>query len=102
MSSTNPEVPNSCTDGGRNAQSLDSGYIGLATSTDGVNWRRGKGAVSLRGDRTAFAAGTDVGTVLTPDTENWWVFDTCHVGIGDVQMLNSDHVQVREITCGEG
>eukprot|EP00240_Pyramimonas_obovata_P001687 CAMPEP_0118924826 /NCGR_PEP_ID=MMETSP1169-20130426/2779_1 /TAXON_ID=36882 /ORGANISM="Pyramimonas obovata, Strain CCMP722" /LENGTH=474 /DNA_ID=CAMNT_0006865963 /DNA_START=58 /DNA_END=1482 /DNA_ORIENTATION=+ len=78
---------------GSHPESLDSGFVGLATSFDGVNWKRGVGAVSLRGDRTAYSAGTDVGTVLTPNTEDWWVFDTCHVGVGDVQMLNSDHVQ---------
>jgi hypothetical protein len=75
-------------------QALDSGYIGLATSEDGVDWKRGLDAVSLKGDRTAFAEGTDVGTVLTPNTEDWWVFDTCHVGVGDVQILNTTNIQV--------
>jgi len=78
---------------GCHPEALDSGYIGLATSEDGVEWKRGLDAVSLKGDRTAFAEGTDVGTVLTPNTEDWWVFDTCHVGVGDVQILNTTNIQ---------
>ena len=75
-------MPNCCTDGGCDWQSLDSGFIGLAISNDGVNWRRGLKEVSLKGDRSAFEPGTDVGTVLTPNTDDWCVMFVSHHQLG--------------------
>jgi len=79
--------------GGPHAPSLSSGCIGIATSTDGINWKRGTGPVQVRGDRRAVSEGTEVGVVLMPNEEEVWTFDTCHVAAGDVQVLSSDAVQ---------
>lgn len=50
---------------------LASGQIGLATSTDGVSWKR-------------------EGPVLRENKDDWFWFDTTHVGIGDVQVMSSE------------
>ncbi|KAJ1637894.1 hypothetical protein T492DRAFT_271469 [Pavlovales sp. CCMP2436] len=50
--------------------SLSTGRIGLATSSDGVSWNR-------------------EGAVLTENKDEWFFFDTTHVGIGDVQVMSS-------------
>ena len=34
----------------------------------------------------------DVGAVLYPNNEDWWVFDTAHVSVGDVHMISSGNV----------
>lgn len=66
-----------------------SGSIGLAVSTDGVNWSRGRGAVE--GARGA-ARAADVGRVLAPN-EDWWWHDTCHMHVSDVQILSNGSVE---------
>lgn len=48
-----------------------TGRIHLATSVDGVEWER-------------------QGPVLSPNTDDWYFFDTTHVGIGDVQIMSSE------------
>lgn len=54
---------------------------GVATSSDGVNWRRGTDAVAGRqGDSQ------EVGLVLGPNADNWWWHDTCHLSVSDVQV----------------
>lgn len=66
---------------------------GLAVSSDGINWRRGEGRIEgARGPRRAL----DVGRVLEPNAD-WWWFDTCHLAVGDVQILSSNSV-----SSGEG
>ncbi|KAG8459335.1 hypothetical protein KFE25_012971 [Diacronema lutheri] len=50
--------------------SIATGRIGLATSTDGVSWTR-------------------EGAVLSENRDEWFFFDTAHVGVGDVQVMSS-------------
>ncbi|KAI3438045.1 hypothetical protein D9Q98_000488 [Chlorella vulgaris] len=65
-----------------------SGSIGLAVSSDGINWQRGSGMVEgARGPQRA----QDVGKVLAPNGD-WWWFDTCHMNVADVQILSSSSV----------
>lgn len=78
-------------------QSMDdifpsSGSIGVAVSSDGINWKRGEGRIQgARGvDRAA-----DVGKVLEPNAD-WWWFDTCHMSVADVQILSSTSVSAGE------
>lgn len=49
---------------------IATGQIGLATSDDGITWKR-------------------EGAVLTENREEWYFFDTSHVGVGDVQIMSS-------------
>eukprot|EP00238_Polyblepharides_amylifera_P002136 CAMPEP_0196587670 /NCGR_PEP_ID=MMETSP1081-20130531/58212_1 /TAXON_ID=36882 /ORGANISM="Pyramimonas amylifera, Strain CCMP720" /LENGTH=347 /DNA_ID=CAMNT_0041909917 /DNA_START=349 /DNA_END=1392 /DNA_ORIENTATION=+ len=79
--------------GGPHPEILDSGCIGVATSSDGVNWKRGVGRMEVTGDRQPSFDGSEVGSVMQPNEEDWWTFDTCHVGVGDVQILSSGTVQ---------
>ncbi|KAK3281916.1 hypothetical protein CYMTET_10322 [Cymbomonas tetramitiformis] len=80
--------------GGTHPEELSSGNIGVATSTDGVTWKRGSGAVeTVRGSgETSLGKGTDVGTVITTN-EDWWTFDTCHLGVSDVQILSNSNMR---------
>lgn len=48
---------------------------------DGVEWRRGGGAVAGR------AGAEEVGRVMGPNTEDWWTLDTAHLAVSDVQVL---------------
>jgi len=79
--------------GGPHPENFDSGCVGVATSSDGVEWKRGVGKVSVRGDRQPSHEGSEVGVVLMPNEEDWWTFDTLHVGLGDVQIISSGNVQ---------
>jgi hypothetical protein len=77
-------------------KSLTSGEIGIAVSEDGIVWRRGGSPTETYrtgGDKEAFENLTvDVGAVLYPNNEDWWVFDTSHVSVGDVHMISSGSV----------
>ena len=53
--------------------------IGRAESSDGLNWRRTAGQMALS-------------SVLDKNTEQWWCFDTAHVGLGDVNLGASSKV----------
>ena len=53
---------------------------GLATSADGITWRRGAGQVPGR------AGADEVGRILSPNTEDWWTLDTAHLHVSDVQV----------------
>ncbi|WPT17716.1 hypothetical protein PSENEW3_00005718 [Picochlorum sp. SENEW3] len=65
-----------------------SGSIGLAVSSDGLQWERGHGPISgARGESRS----KDVGKVLQPN-EDWWTHDTCHVSVSDVQILSNSAV----------
>ncbi|KAL4553297.1 hypothetical protein Ndes2526B_g03164 [Nannochloris sp. 'desiccata'] len=66
-----------------------SGSIGVAVSSDGVNWSRGRGSVEgARGEGRS----ADVGRVLSPNEDSWWWHDTCHMHVSDVQIMSSDSV----------
>lgn len=77
--SDQPEAPNGLLVPG-------SGKIGVATSSDGINWNRGSGAV--KGDRTA----NDVGACMEANPGDWWTLDTHSVATPDVQIFSSDAV----------
>lgn len=77
--------------GGPHPPDLSEGCVGLATSSDGVQWRRGAATVELLSGGAPAREGTDVGCSLVPN-EDWWTFDTLHVGLGDVQILSSANV----------
>ena len=65
---------------------------GVAVSSDGITWQRGSGVIEgARGPQRAL----DVGKVLAPNGD-WWWFDTCHLGVGDVQILSSNSIQSGE------
>ena len=65
-----------------------SGSIGLAISTDGLNWARGVDNIEgARGERKA----RDVGRIMTPN-EDWWTHDTAHMSVSDVQLLSTGAV----------
>lgn len=65
-----------------------SGSIGVAVSSDGVHWSRGDGnIVGARGEARA----SDVGRVLSPNSD-WWWHDTCHMHVSDVQILSNSSV----------
>ena len=57
-----------------------TGRVGLAESPDGITWR------SIDGDE-------DQGSVLEPNSDEWWGYDTTHSGVGDVQSINTDKVR---------
>ena len=77
-------------------ESLTSGEIGIAVSEDGIVWRRGGSPTETYrtgGDAEGFEnLSVDVGAVLYPNNEDWWVFDTSHVSVGDVHMISSGNV----------
>lgn len=55
-------------------------FAGLATSSNGVNWKRVQGP-SRRG------------AVLEPNTEDWWWFDTAHLAFGHVDIMSNSLVR---------
>lgn len=65
-----------------------SGSIGVAVSSDGVNWSRGNG--NIEGARGELRS-ADVGRILAPN-EDWWWHDTCHMHVSDVQILSNSSV----------
>jgi len=56
---------------------LSTGRIGRATSRNGLAWKREKGSVSEDGSDEV---------VLGKNQEDWWSFDTAHVGLGQVML----------------
>jgi len=58
---------------------IATGCVGVAQSTDGLKWER------LAGDERA-------GSCFAPN-EDWWGFDTTHVGVGDVHVMSNNIVQ---------
>ena len=72
-----------------NARGDDS--IAIATSEDGVTWRRGDSdAVMYRND--VDGRSIDVGRVFGANGEDWWTFDTRGTQLGDVQLISSDSI----------
>eukprot|EP00892_Ulva_mutabilis_P004235 jgi/Ulvmu1/2183/UM013_0028.1 len=63
-----------------------AGKIGVAVSSDGVNWKRGEGPVS--GTRAA----DDAGACMESDGSDWWTLDTHSLAVSDVQMFSSSAV----------
>ena len=67
-----------------------AGATGLATSTDGIQWSRGRGdALTEIPPEEEEEPEMPVGKVFGKNNEDWWVFDTAHVALGDVQILSS-------------
>ncbi|KAI3812032.1 hypothetical protein L1987_16733 [Smallanthus sonchifolius] len=64
---------------GRSGGNLDPGSIGLAVSSNGVHWERGKGVVQ---------SNSDVGVVLK-SSNDWWAFDTNGVMPGEIVIMSS-------------
>ncbi|CAN0249835.1 unnamed protein product, partial [Hapterophycus canaliculatus] len=64
---------------GEGVMDIGTGRIGRAESTDGLTWRRTAGQMPLS-------------SVLDKNTEQWWGFDTAHVGLGDVNLGASSRV----------
>jgi len=79
--------------GGPHAAELAHGCVGLATSTDGVEWERGSGQVATLAGGGGVRADSEVGASILPNADDWWTFDTCHVGAPDVQILSSGSVK---------
>ncbi|KAL8196466.1 hypothetical protein R6Q57_024761 [Mikania cordata] len=65
--------------GGRSGGNLDPGSIGLAVSSNGIHWERGKGVVQ---------SNSDVGVVLK-SSDDWWAFDTNGVMPGEIVIMSS-------------
>ena len=60
-----------------------SDYVGVAVSSNGLDWQRGHGSIEgARGEAKA----QDVGRVLEPNGEDWWWLDTRHMAVSDVQV----------------
>ncbi|KAK9901696.1 hypothetical protein WJX75_008691 [Coccomyxa subellipsoidea] len=74
-------------DPGLDAVAAAAGSIGVASSSNGIDWTRGHGGIE--GARGAAKEG-DVGRVLAPNEEDWWWLDTRHMTVSDVQVLGSD------------
>ncbi|XP_023731346.2 uncharacterized protein LOC111879102 [Lactuca sativa] len=68
---------------GRSGGNLDTPSIGLAVSSNGIHWERGKGAVQ---------SGSDVGLVLKSSTD-WWAFDTNGVMPGESMVMSSSKIR---------
>lgn len=64
---------------GEGIMDIGTGRIGRAESADGLTWRRTAGQMPLQ-------------SVLDKNTEQWWGFDTAHVGLGDVNLGASSRV----------
>lgn len=64
---------------GRPEGNLDPGSIGLAVSSNGIHWERGKGVVQ---------SNSDVGLVLK-SSNDWWAFDTNGVVPGGIVIMSS-------------
>ncbi|XP_076948358.1 uncharacterized protein LOC143620577 [Bidens hawaiensis] len=64
---------------GRPEGNLDPGSIGLAVSSNGIHWERGKGVVQ---------SNSDVGLVLK-SSNDWWAFDTNGVMPGGIVIMSS-------------
>jgi hypothetical protein len=61
-------------------------HAGVAISSDGITWTRGRGAVE--GTRCA----SDVGACLEANDGDWWTLDTRSVAVSDVQLFSSGSV----------
>lgn len=68
---------------GRSGGNLDPGSIGLAVSSNGIHWERGKGVVQ---------SGSDVGLVLK-SSNDWWSFDTNGVMPGEIVIMSSSKIR---------
>jgi hypothetical protein len=62
--------------------------VGIAVSSNGMHWRRGKSKVDTEGHGEDGA----VGQVLDR-SENWWAFDTQHLYPSDVLIMSSAKVR---------
>lgn len=62
--------------------------VGIAVSSNGMHWRRGKAKVDTEGHGEEGA----VGQVLDR-SDNWWAFDTQHLRPSDVLIMSSAKVR---------
>ncbi|GAB4829114.1 hypothetical protein Ancab_018777 [Ancistrocladus abbreviatus] len=68
---------------GRSNKNPDTDSIGLAISSNGIHWERGKGAVQ---------SSTDVGLVMKCGGD-WWAFDTKSIRPSEVMIMSSTKVR---------
>ncbi|KAL4569508.1 hypothetical protein LXL04_025147 [Taraxacum kok-saghyz] len=68
---------------GRTGGNLDTPSIGLAVSSNGIHWERGKGGVQ---------SSSDVGLILKSSTD-WWAFDTNGVMPGETMVMSSSKIR---------
>ncbi|KAL6192793.1 hypothetical protein ACLB2K_033879 [Fragaria x ananassa] len=68
---------------GRSDSNPGSDSIGLAVSSNGVHWNRGKGAVQ---------SSQDVGLVMS-SCKDWWAFDTLSIRPSEVVVMSSSKVR---------
>ncbi|KAM0055748.1 putative glycosyl hydrolase, five-bladed beta-propellor domain superfamily [Helianthus debilis subsp. tardiflorus] len=69
--------------GGRPGGNSVSGSIGLAVSSNGIHWERGKGVVQ---------SNSDVGLVLK-SSNDWWAFDTNGVMPSEILIMSSSKIR---------
>lgn len=65
---------------------ISTGRIGMARSKDGLTWERVRGI-------------GEGGSVLA-ESDDWWTYDTAHVGLGDVVPLSGEIGERRYKRCG--
>lgn len=68
---------------GNASENPDSDSIGLAISSNGIHWERGKGPVK---------SSDDVGLVLNC-SKDWWAFDTLSIRPSEVVIMSSPKVR---------
>ncbi|KAI7733305.1 hypothetical protein M8C21_008510 [Ambrosia artemisiifolia] len=68
---------------GRPGGNMGPGSIGLAVSSNGIHWERGKGVVQ---------SNSDVGLVMKCSND-WWAFDTNGVMPGEVLVMSSSKIR---------
>ena len=71
---------------------LSTGRIGRAESEDGVHWKRVPSDQYDEGE----------GAFLDRNGDDWWSFDTAHVGLGDVTLVANDQTGLRDLTERQG
>lgn len=74
--------------GGESTDKSKGTTVGIAVSSNGMHWRRGKSKVDTEGHGEEGA----VGQVLDR-SENWWAFDTQHLYPSDVLIMSSAKVR---------
>ncbi|XP_024375653.1 uncharacterized protein [Physcomitrium patens] len=62
--------------------------VGIAISSNGMHWRRGKSKVDTEGQGEDGAVG-----LVLDRSENWWAFDTQHLYPSDVLIMSSAKVR---------
>ncbi|KAJ0094956.1 hypothetical protein Patl1_15990 [Pistacia atlantica] len=68
---------------GNSCENPDSDFIGLAISSNGIHWERGKGPVK---------SSDEVGLVMNC-SKDWWAFDTLSIRPSEVVIMSSNKVR---------